>query len=598
MATECREPHPVPDPARGLSANEIPFPSQYGSPTRINMKRLNPQRVVALGLAVILSLIAGMAGMGLWRMNQVEKALVAVAGGHHQHAKLGYQMQRAARERALLLLRMAATRDPFERQELAVQISQQGAVFIAARDRLLGLTKGVEERVELQDLMRLARTAAPLMREVSSLYQQGEDTQAYRILTTQAMPAQQRLLDGWTGYMERESERIDLATRRAQRQYHKAVRDVAIFSAIALITSVVVGWLVSRNVQRIMATLQRMIGRLRNQNSREWAIRSTMLDGLITAGADGVIRSANPAAGRMFGYDKGELVGRKLNELMPEPHRSEHDNYIQNYLQTGEAHIIGTGREVEVSTRSGELVPVELGITHLIHHGEDLFVGILHDIRDRKLREQALEVATHRLEQKVRQRTRELQVANTRLSNEVAERKQAQELLAKQASHDPLTGLANRRLFQELLDQAESAARRHGQKLSLMYLDLDGFKAVNDRLGHHAGDELLRAIAHRIHTTLRQEDVVARLGGDEFVILLDRVGDQEQLGRIAEKLQTIISEPVAIAEQEAQVGVSIGIASFPDAPDGSSLMRCADLAMYEAKHAGRGQYRFGSCSSL
>ena len=128
---------------------------------------------------------------------------------------------------------------------------------------------------------------------------------------------------------------------------------------------------------------------------------------------------------------------------------------------------------------------------------------------------------------------------------------------------------------------------------ALLLLDLDGFKAINDNLGHDAGDALLKQVAARVEAALRDSDYVARLGGDEFLIVVPQVSDQETAERVGEKLVEVVGAPYMLAEKRSKVTVSIGISMFPrDARNREALMKCADLALYKAKHAGRDQLCF------
>jgi diguanylate cyclase (GGDEF)-like protein len=165
------------------------------------------------------------------------------------------------------------------------------------------------------------------------------------------------------------------------------------------------------------------------------------------------------------------------------------------------------------------------------------------------------------------------------------------------ATHDDLTGLANRVMFGQLLDEAIKIGRRYEQNFSIMFVDLDGFKSVNDRLGHAAGDNLLEQMATRIKQCLRDSDVAARIGGDEFAILLRQISDAEQAGAVARKLLSSIVRPIAIVGQECRVTASIGISIFPtDGQDRRILIKNADAAMYLAKAEGRNGFRFFTAS--
>jgi diguanylate cyclase (GGDEF)-like protein len=174
------------------------------------------------------------------------------------------------------------------------------------------------------------------------------------------------------------------------------------------------------------------------------------------------------------------------------------------------------------------------------------------------------------------------------------EQRAIQASIAHQATHDALTGLYNRAAVVEhlvALSTNESTAALGG--FSVLLLDLDGFKDINDRLGHDAGDELLKLVAARATSALRAADYLARLGGDEFLVIIRQASDDETVQHIAEKLISALRTPYSLNLHNASVTVSIGISRFPqDARDRESLMKCADLALYEAKRNGRNRAEF------
>ncbi|WP_051515636.1 putative bifunctional diguanylate cyclase/phosphodiesterase [Candidatus Blastococcus massiliensis] len=176
------------------------------------------------------------------------------------------------------------------------------------------------------------------------------------------------------------------------------------------------------------------------------------------------------------------------------------------------------------------------------------------------------------------------------LVDSVREREELQTALAHQAAHDPLTDLPNRTQARTLVTAALHRGRRSGEMTGLLFVDLDGFKAVNDRHGHATGDTVLREVADRLRAALRPGDVVCRLGGDEFVVLVERVSDERELVDLARRLIDVVSEPIAVAGLELRVGASVGIAVSQDgAVDADALFAEADTAAYRAKAGGRGR---------
>lgn len=189
------------------------------------------------------------------------------------------------------------------------------------------------------------------------------------------------------------------------------------------------------------------------------------------------------------------------------------------------------------------------------------------------------------LESQVAQRTEALQ-------KEIEQRKRLEEKLRHLASHDQLTGLPNRNLFLDRLDQALQLAGRKRHTAALLFLDIDRFKEVNDRLGHHVGDLLLQEIAARLKSAIRQADTASRYGGDEFVLLLIDSGDEMRVGQLAKKVLESIAEPITIEGKSLTISASLGIALSRGEQSPDELLHQADAAMYRAKQLGKNRYAF------
>jgi diguanylate cyclase (GGDEF)-like protein/PAS domain S-box-containing protein len=175
--------------------------------------------------------------------------------------------------------------------------------------------------------------------------------------------------------------------------------------------------------------------------------------------------------------------------------------------------------------------------------------------------------------------------------NDITSLRHSQERLEHMAHYDPLTQLPNRALLSDRLHQSVALAQRGGSLLAVCFLDLDGFKPINDEYGHEVGDLLLIGVARRLEITLREVDTVARLGGDEFVLLLTGLADMDELETILERIMDVLEQPFDIDEHRLQVSASLGITIYPlDEADPESLLRHADQAMYQAKRAGRSRY--------
>ena len=222
-------------------------------------------------------------------------------------------------------------------------------------------------------------------------------------------------------------------------------------------------------------------------------------------------------------------------------------------------------------------------------------IGVLQDITEHKQIEQSLREARDSLESMVRSRTRKLAETVERLEAEIREREKIAAELDFLANHDALTGLPSLRLCKDRLQHSLAEARRSRQLTAVMFLDLDGFKLINDTHGHEFGDQVLKATADRIRAEIRETDTVARIGGDEFIIILTSLPELEIAERISAELNRRIAKPIRIEDETVSVSASIGIAIYPD--DGSTaeeLMRNADRAMYRVKDSGKNDFGFAA----
>ncbi len=204
-------------------------------------------------------------------------------------------------------------------------------------------------------------------------------------------------------------------------------------------------------------------------------------------------------------------------------------------------------------------------------------------------------IAAYLLLDRTRVLKQEVQKATNSLVEEVSQRKAAELKVRYMAQHDPLTGLPNRLLMDELAHQVLAAAKREKMMSAVLFIDIDGFKTVNDTLGHSAGDQLLKMIADRMLERIRESDIVARFGGDEFVILLTENSSISSSQLVAGEIVKVIAQPFKLGDDSVVIGASIGIAIYPDhGDDVEQLVKKADNAMYQAKKSGKSSYQFAT----
>ncbi|MDH5516995.1 MAG: EAL domain-containing protein [Gammaproteobacteria bacterium] len=217
------------------------------------------------------------------------------------------------------------------------------------------------------------------------------------------------------------------------------------------------------------------------------------------------------------------------------------------------------------------------------------------EIKDRKSAQLSLEQYQLELENVVKERTKELMDINDDLEAQIERRREVEQELEYLAYYDVLTGLPNRSLLIERIRQATMKAKRNDSLFALLFVDLDRFKSINDSLGHDFGDQLIKEVAQRIKSLLRESDTVARNGGDEFVILIENLKQVRQAFNIAEKTIKKLSKHFLIAGHDVHIGASIGISMYPlDSVDEMELLKMADTAMYCAKALGSNQFEFYS----
>ncbi len=275
-------------------------------------------------------------------------------------------------------------------------------------------------------------------------------------------------------------------------------------------------------------------------------------EAIMITDAEGCIVSVNQAFSRITGYAAADAVGRNASMLASGRHGSEFfGDMWRSILDTG----YWQG-ELWNRRRSGEIFPGWLGISSVRDTDGKIthFVGIFSDISERKAVEAKIAFLAH---------------------------------------HDALTGLPNRLLLKDRMEQAMVHGERNGNKVALLFVDLDRFKAVNDSFGHPVGDALLRDAAQRLLACVRDSDTISRHGGDEFLVVLTDLNSSEVPAQIAGKIMAVLGQPFHVDDHEARISASVGIAVYPEDGTGfDELLKKADTAMYHAKQAGRNAFRF------
>ncbi|WP_019589273.1 MULTISPECIES: diguanylate cyclase domain-containing protein [unclassified Thioalkalivibrio] len=524
---------------------------------------------------LVLLLVAAVAVVSWLRVQQLQQEVQSLTAEYVQGVDSVHRMRPLVRERTLRATLVLSTDDPAMQDQYRQEFRDLARRFIEARDEVERAIDDPRHTRLLAELREMTAVGAPLMSEMIDLALAGGRQEALPTLYSRIMPAQERTLEQIERLLAALEQQNAADIRAMVRQHEDTQQVMVMASGVAMLLIAGIGFQVHRRIRQDHSALQEELVQRRRAEAR---LRETQA-GLEAAvarrtaeleDASARLEEAQRIAG--VGYWDWGIRGEQLNwstnvyelfGLDPERDTAGFEAYM---------HAIHPDDRVRV--RQGINAARAEGSHYHLEHRVVLPDGGLRHVRVEGEISRDADGRPQRVLGMVRDITRD---------------KRSEERLWHQAHHDSLTGLPNRSLLQEHLRQALSRARRNGTRLALLVCDLDGFKPVNDRLGHDAGDVVLVTVAARLRSGVRESDVVARVGGDEFVLLLEAVGGPEDVRAVGHKLHQRFAEPVEINQEAVRVGLSLGAAIYPD--DGEraeELLQQADHAMYVAKN-GSGQ---------
>lgn len=314
---------------------------------------------------------------------------------------------------------------------------------------------------------------------------------------------------------------------------------------------IIAGWVVACLVGLLSFLFLRSQQTIKSDGKKFRSILESTKDAIIISDDRGMIETINRSAADMFGYAMDELRGQSLNILMQAEDAAQHDSHLHDHTSTVPIRM-ASNREITGLRKDGSTFPLEVNVSSFTIAGRKRFSGIMRDISER-----------------MKTQARLLEMANT----------------------DYLTKTLNRRAFMEILEQQSQLAQSQESALSMLLLDIDHFKSVNDNYGHDSGDVVLIELARRISSQLRPTDTLGRLGGEEFAILLPETGVDAALQTAQELVRTIAAQPIPLRSHQAiHVTVSIGVAALGQhCKNSQELLIDADQLLYQAKRSGRNQ---------
>jgi diguanylate cyclase (GGDEF)-like protein/PAS domain S-box-containing protein len=510
-----------------------------------SLAKAGPGFVLVFGFSAILVLMVFLTAVGIIHLEASQRRLEGIVGNHLAKITLANRMYTAARERTVSLQRMLLLTDPFERDDQWTRYGNYAGEFTQARAALLAMALTDTEHDLLRRQGQLTGIAVPIQDQVLKLIREGKTAQAQRLLVKGAIPAQDRVLEQLKALYQLQELKANLAAAEATKQFLRARNWLIVLGAVTFTLALAVVVMVVRHSRRSDRALLQ-------EKERAQVTLDSLSEAVIRADAHGVIEYLNPVASRLTGWSSDEARGMKLDQVfsMVKEDVCESKLDVVARIFSGTQHSTSSVDFVNAA-KGGAQYCIEMTATPLLND-QDGLVGTVLVFRD------------------------------------VTEIRALARELTYQATHDPLTGLYNRREFERYLQGALAEARTRSVEYSLCYLDLDMFKVVNDTCGHLAGDELLRQLGLLLKQAVRKEDVIARVGGDEFAILL-RQCSLERAEGITEQIRRTMKDFRFIWEDKTiDVGVSIGVVRLAaDSGDTKDVFSAADVACRVAKEEGR-----------
>ncbi|WP_038051579.1 diguanylate cyclase domain-containing protein [Thioalkalivibrio sp. ALJ1] len=525
---------------------------------------------------VVMLLVVAVAVASWLRVQQLQNDVQALTEEYVNKVDRVHRMRSLVRERMLRASLVISAEDPALQDRYQREFRDLAERFLEAREGAELLAQTPRDAALLAELRELAATGAPILSELVDVALAGGRNEALAILYADAMPVQEDVLDQMEAILAAfEQDNEEAVTAMAQR--HEQAQKVTLVATGLIMIMITLMWLrVRRRIWRDHAALRK---ELEERQRIEVRLRETQ-SGLEAAVARRTaalqetterLEEAQRIAGA--GYWDWDIRGQRMNwsshvfELFGLDAQTDGAGF-EAYMRA-----VHPDDRTRVRRATNEALDREnfYRVDHRVVRGDG---GVRHV----------------RVEGEIDRAPDGRPVQVLGMVRDITRDKDSEERLWHQAHHDSLTGLPNRSLLQEHIQQALRRAQRAGTGVALMVCDLDGFKPINDRLGHDVGDVVLVTVAHRLLEGMRGSDIVARVGGDEFVLLLENVRDPDAVAGIGLKLIERFEEPVEVNRESLRVGLSLGGALFPqDGGDVATLLQRADRAMYAAKADGGSQ---------
>ncbi|MCW8988462.1 MAG: diguanylate cyclase [Gammaproteobacteria bacterium] len=475
-------------------------------------------------------------------------------------------MMRSARERSILLLNMYIEQDVFNRDEIKMDMTTEAHHFNRSKSEFENTKLSDEEKAVFVEVMDMVKSNAPVHLQAADLMVNNEMERANELLFNIVIPKQQDVLQKFDEILALIDVNVSQEIIKLKTLQRTTTKYILQLILLVLAGAFAFFFVIHSRTKIRESELKKLVAertrKLEQAHAQVDSLVANSSDGIISIDSEHNIVLFNPAAEQIFQIKQKDALGKPLSILLPDNVQQSHHEHVAMFGESDDSHarLMSSRAEIQGKRQDGSLFDAEASICKSSIDGTTYFTAFLRDI---------------------------------------TERRKAEEEIRRLAMYDSLTGLANRHHFESVLKTAIAFANRFpDNKISLLLLDLDLFKQVNDTYGHAVGDALLIRIAEILQKNVRDADTVGRFGGDEFAILLQGIDTSEQVAKVAEKLINALSKPHTIEGHEIDIGVSIGITFCPEFGTGSEqLLKQADKMMYKSKDAGRNTYRIYSQGS-
>lgn len=521
------------------------------------------RRMIGTGFALAILLISFISLFGLLRLQQAHDATRSIIDNEQVSVEMLFHMQQAARDRVILLYRLTTTAGALERKELLHQHQVLGEKFGELRHQMSSLSLVPAEKMLLEQLGLATAQNDSAQQKAIELIQRGDVVEAQRLLNQQALHAQGNVLAIINAFLE-----YEIIEARAQAQLSRERRrETNTLLLVSAIVGLVLIGLIARWLYRRMTTLiDDLSGSYQELTALKLAV--DYHDIVSIADVHGRIIYANDKFCEISQYSREELIGQNHRLLKSGKHP---DSVYEDMWATISSGKVWQG-EVCNRKKGGDYYWVKTTIMPLLdeHSLPFQYISMRTEITQIKEAQQVLKRSHDELEALVEARTATL--------------KEREEMLQQLATTDALTGIFNRRHFNDLLETEIARHQRYQTPFSLILFDIDHFKQVNDTYGHQTGDEVLKQLSALVSDGIRTTDVLARWGGEEFTIITTAC-DLGCASQLAEKLRLAIVQ-LDISEV-GHITCSFGVTEFHPGDNQDALMKRADQCLYEAKEGGR-----------